>query len=82
MGAALESDINNRWIKLSPNAIYVTKAAEAKATLDQVGDWRLSASYHPPEPAFGRDYKKVVQSAAVHASCNLPDSSAVAQPKI
>jgi hypothetical protein len=81
-GAELEAEIKNRWIKLPPNAVYVTKAAEAKATLSEVGDWRLYASYHPPEPAFNRDYKKVLQSTAENAGCNLPGSSAVAQPKI
>jgi hypothetical protein len=81
-GAELDSEIRNRWIKLPPNAVYVTKPAEAKATLSEVGDWRLKASYHPPEPAFSRDYKKVLQSAAQNEGCNLPESSAVAEPKI
>jgi hypothetical protein len=81
-GTELESEIKNRWVKLPPNAVYVTNAAEAKATLSEVGDWRLSASYHPPEPAFNSDYKKVLQSAAENAGCSLPDSSVVARPKI
>jgi hypothetical protein len=77
----LESAIENHWIKLPPNAVYLTKAAEAKVTLSEVGDWRLSASYHPPEPAFNRDYKKVMESAAEEAGCTLPDSSVIAQPR-
>jgi hypothetical protein len=81
-GAELESEIKSRWIKLPPNAVYVTKAAEAKVTLSKVGDWRLQASYHPPEPAFDSDYKKVLQSAAQTVGCDLPGSSVVAQPKI
>jgi hypothetical protein len=79
-GAELESAIENRWIKLPPNAIYVTKAAEAKVTLSEVGDWRLSASYHPPEPAFNRDYKKVMlqsceagRSFIMHRHGNKPN---------
>jgi len=81
-GAELESEIRNHWINLPPNAVYVTKAAEAKVTLSEVGDWRLNTSYHPPEPAFNRDYKRVLQSAAEDAGCSLPDSSVVAQPRI
>jgi hypothetical protein len=81
-GAELESEIKDRWIKLPPNAVYVTKGAEAQATLSEVGDWRLTASYPPPEPAFDGDYKKVLQSSAENAGCNLPDKSVVARPKI
>jgi hypothetical protein len=81
-GTELEYEIRNRWIRLSPNAVYVTKAAKAKATLSEVGDWRLSASYYPPEPSFNREYKKVLQSAAQNAGCALPASSVVAQSKV
>jgi hypothetical protein len=55
-GMDLESEIKNRWIKLPPNAVYTTKVAEAKSSLNQPGDWRLRASYHPPVGAFSRDY--------------------------
>ena len=81
-GSELESEIKNHWIKVPPNAVYTTKVAEAKATLDQVGDWRLRASYHPPVGAFSRDYVKNLQSAAESVGCKLPDSTAVAEPKI
>jgi hypothetical protein len=81
-GVELESEIKNRWIKLPPNAIYTTKGAEAKASLNQVGDWRLRASYHPPVGAFSRDYVKILQSAAERMGCTLPDSTAVAEPRI
>src|SRR5215469_7445676 len=78
----LESEIKNRWIKLPPNAVYLTKAAEAKASLDQAGDWRLMASYHPPVGAFSPDYVKVLRSAAENVGCKLPDSTAAAEPRI
>ncbi len=80
--AELESEISHRWIKLPPNAVYLMKAAEAYATLDQSGDWRLTASYHPPVGAFNRDYVKTLQSAAESTGCTLPESSADAEPKI
>lgn len=78
----LESEIKNRWIKLPPNAVYTTKVAEAKAGLNQAGDWRLRASYHPPVGAFSRDYVTILQSAAESVGCKLPDSPAVAEPRI
>jgi hypothetical protein len=80
--AQLESEIKNRWIELPPNAVYTTKFAEAQASLNQLGDWRLRASYHPPVGAFSRDYVTVLQSAAERIGCKLPDSAAVAEPKI
>jgi len=81
-GVELESEITNRWIKLPPNAVYTTKIAEAKASLNQVGDWRLKASYHPPVGAFNRDYVKTLQAATERVGCKLPDSMAVAEPKL
>ena len=80
--AQLESEIKNRWIKLPPNTVYTTKFAEAQASLNQLGDWRLRASYYPPVGAFSRDYVTVLQSAAERMGCTLPDSAAVAEPKI
>src|SRR5579871_2631275 len=79
--AQLESEIKNRWIKLAPNAVYTTKFAEAKARLNQLGDWRVRASYHPPVGAFSRDYVTVLQSAAERMGCQLPNSAAVAEPR-
>lgn len=38
VGDELDSDVKERWIKLPPNAIYVTKATEAKVTLSEAGD--------------------------------------------
>lgn len=79
-GIGLESEIKNQWIKLPPNAVYTTKVAEAKANLNQVGDWRLRATYHPPVGSFGRDYVKTLQSAGESIGCKLPESKAVAEP--
>jgi len=81
-GVELEQEIKNRWIKLPPNAVHVTKSTEAKASLNETGDWQLKASYHPPVGAFSRDYVTVLQSAAERMGCKLPDSAAVAEPKI
>jgi hypothetical protein len=81
-GAQLESEISNRWIKLAPNAVYTTKLAEAKTSPNQPGGWRLRASYNPPVGAFNRDYVKTLQSAAERLGCMLPESTAVAKPRI
>jgi len=78
----LEPEIKDRWVMLSPNAVYTTKFAAAKAGLNQLGDWRLRASYHPPVGAFSRNYVTMLQSAAERIGCTLPDSTAVAEPKI
>jgi len=80
MGAELASEIRNRWIKLPPNAAYVTGTTEAKIELSEGGAWRLTASYHPPVASFGAEYKRVLQSQK--AGCELPDSGVVAEPKL
>jgi hypothetical protein len=82
VGAELDSDVKDRWIKLSPNAVYLTHATKAKARLSEAGDWRLTASYHPPEGSFSEKYQKVLRSAAKKAGCELPESIVVAEPKI
>jgi hypothetical protein len=76
VGAELDSAIKNNWIKLPPNAVYVTNAAEATVKLSEVGKWRLTASYRPPENSYSlpHDYKKLLESAAEKAGCTLPRS--------
>ena len=81
-GTELDSQVKERWIKLSPKGVYVTSPAEAKVTLNELGDWRLAASYHPPEGSFSTKYKMILQSAARKAGCELPLSAAEAEPKI
>jgi hypothetical protein len=78
----LDSDINKRWIKLPPNAVYVTNATEAQVTLSEVGHWRLSSSYHPPEGSFSAKYKTILQNAAQRAGCRLPESVVAAQSRL
>lgn len=80
--AELGSEIRNRWIKLPPNAVYVTKPAQAIASLNQTGEWKLKASYDPPVGAYSRDYEKMLQSAAEDEGCSLPRSMVDAEPKI
>jgi hypothetical protein len=60
----------------------VTEAAEAKVTLSEIGKWRLAASYDPPQGAFSAKYKTTLQAAARKAGCELPLSTAEAEPKI
>lgn len=81
-GSELELEVKNRWIKLPPNAVYVTRSAEALATLDEAGDWELIAFYDPPQGSFDRDYAKTLQSAAKDEGCMLPTRKVLAEPKI
>jgi hypothetical protein len=81
IGENLDSQIRERWIKLPPGGVYVTNAAEAKARLNEVGDWKLTASYHPPVGAFNPKYTTTLQTAARKASCELP-SAVQAEPEI
>ncbi len=78
-GTELDSQIKERWIKLSPKAVYVTNPAEAKVTLNELGNSRLAAFYQPPQGSF---YKTILQRAARKAGCELPLSAAEAEPKI
>jgi hypothetical protein len=82
VGIELDADVNDHWIKLSPNAVYRTNATEVKVTLSEAGDWRLTASYYSPEGSFGPEYRKTLVSAAKKAGCQLPESSVIAEPKL
>jgi hypothetical protein len=81
-GDELDSNIRNRWIKLAPNAIYTGNPTEAGVTLSVVGDWKLTAHYHPPEGSFDSKYRDTLQSAAKKAGCTLPVRDAEAEPKV
>lgn len=81
IGDKLESQIREQWIKLPPGGVYVTKATEAMATLNEVGKWNLTASYHPPVGAFNPKYTTTLQTAARKAGCELP-SAAQAEPQV
>jgi hypothetical protein len=80
-GEKLDSQIKEHWIKLPPGGVYVTFATEAKATLNEVGDWKMTASYHPPVGAFNPKYATILQKAARKAGCELP-SAVQAEPEI
>jgi hypothetical protein len=82
VGNELDSNIRDRWIKLAPNVIYLLHPTAKKLTLNEAGDWRLTASYHPPEGSFNAQYKSVLRTSAQNAGCQLPESVAVAEPKI
>ncbi len=79
--AEVESDIKQKWIKLPPNTVYVTRPAQADAALSQPGEWKLKASYNPPVGAFSDDYEKMLQSATEGEGCILPGSKVIAEPK-
>ena len=80
-GAELDRQIRERWIKLAPNGVHVTSPREAKLILNQLGNWTLRASYHPPQGSFSAKYKTVLQTAAQKAGCDVPQSAAEAEPQ-
>ena len=69
VGTDLDSQIKERWIKLPPKAVYVTNTAKAQVTLDEIGNWRLMASYHPPKAHSVRNTR---------LSCKKPHAMRVA----
>jgi len=70
----LLSDIEHKWIKLAPNAIYNIKspAQYLKAT----GQWRIHAQYSPPVGSFDQNYVAFLQSAADTFECRVPKTTA------
>jgi hypothetical protein len=77
----LLSEIEKNWIKVSPNAVYVTKLADAKLELQARGQWRLRTTYRPPEGSFHpAEFKQYLQSTAQTVGCTVPEISASADP--
>jgi len=79
----LVAEIEQHWIKLAPNAAYITKSAEAQWDLSVVGQWRLKATYAPPECAFNIvECTKDLKSAAQAVGCTVPEKVNSADPVI
>ena len=76
----LLSDIDHKWIKLAPNAVYTTKSAIQyfKAT----GRWRIHARYSPPVGSFDPNYVEFLQSAADTFECRVPKTRAAAAAEV
>ena len=80
-GEKLPSEIEQRWIKLAPNKVYVTKSAEANVIFDVPGQWRLETTYHPPEgPFHPAEFRRHIESAARMVGCTIPETAVSAEP--
>jgi len=74
-------EIQNRWIKIAPNAVYVTRSADAQVGLDILGAWTLYAKYDPPQGAFDpAGFRKYIETAAQEQGCAVPTEAALAEP--
>jgi hypothetical protein len=80
-GRALDSEVKNKWIKLGPGEVYVTRKSKAQLRLSKPGTWKLTATYEPPEGSFSRKYTEILRAAAKKARCTLPEGVIVAEPK-
>jgi hypothetical protein len=77
----LVAEIEQHWIKLAPNAAYVTKSAEAYGDLFVVGQWRLKAIYRPPKCSFNiAECANHIRSAAQSVGCTVPEMASSAKP--
>lgn len=77
----LVTEIEQHWIKLAPNGVYVTKSADVQVNLSVPGQWQFEATYHPPEGAFHpAESRSYLQSAAQIVGCTIPDAEVSAEP--
>jgi len=69
-------EIRKHWIEIAPGEVYVTDSAEAVGRLDALGEWRLEATYQPPQAAFGDPvrFKKELRDGARKVGCTIPES--------
>ena len=80
VGKELDAAIKNEWVKLKPGQSYLADPARTPVHLDEPGEWRLTATYHPPEGSFSAGYRKLLQDAAQKNGCTLPIHTAEAEP--
>jgi hypothetical protein len=80
----LVESIRKSWIQLTPGATCLTKSVELKASLDVAGEWRLRASYRPPEAAFGgyEEFRQYLRARTLEAGCMVPENVIEAKPVI
>jgi hypothetical protein len=72
----IPSQIREFWVEIAPGQAYVTDASEAVDRLDALGEWRLQATYQPPQAAFGdfARFKKELRDGARKVGCVIPES--------
>jgi hypothetical protein len=77
----LAQEIREQWIWLAPNAVYRTSPEQTIAELRVSGQWRLEATYRPPEGSFHpAESKNYLNSAAQIAGCSVPQKVVSAHP--
>ncbi len=78
----LVQEIRERWIWLAPGAEYSTGSVQIRMKLSAPGQWRLEATYHPPEGSFGKpaEFRKYIDSASHIAGCTVPQGVVSAEP--
>lgn len=77
----LVSDIKQNWIKIAPNATYVTDGAEAIVDLDRQGEWQLETEYWEPQGAFHpAEIMKELKLASERAGCTVPMAPISSEP--
>jgi hypothetical protein len=76
----LLAEIEQRWIKVLPNARYTTESTQFATKFSVPGQWQLESTYFPPESGFGRGYREHLKTAASSVGCTLPDADVSAEP--
>jgi len=70
----LRSEIEESWVKLAPNQVYVVKLTKALVNLRSSGQWQLKATYQPPQCSFNFDEcMKYLRSEAKKVGCTVPE---------
>ena len=78
-GEKLRAEIQDSWVKLAPNQVYVVKLKKSVAYLHFSGQWQLTATYQPPECSFG-NCSKYLQSEAKKVGCTVPEIRVSTEP--
>lgn len=70
-------EIEQRWIRLAPNAVYTTGDFPSSLRLDTPGRWKLRADYVPPDLRSGgaRGDRWDLQTVLEHFGCSMPSQS-------
>ena len=73
----LLANMQQTWIQLGPNQIYVTKRAPTRFELDTPGEWKLRAEYIPPLAPFNPEgSRERLRTLAEKVGCTPPEVDA------
>jgi hypothetical protein len=77
----LVSEIEQSWVKLPPNQVYVLKSTKQRVNLSTSGQWQLRATYSPPECSYNvAECTRYLRSAAASLGCTVPGLVVRAKP--